>query len=340
MGDLQQICNQRKQFMLFNIPPVRYEPISPYTTNPQLTQTQLDMRRKVEILKYKKNSTQGNQMTKTERLAATLSGKYNTDRMVCPDDYKIPRLTTASGVPGPPMYLVEDRNVPLYNYIKNTAAYAEQDIENDEQWIISTYSNQLCINNGEYTPIAKLIIRSPIQEQFTTFTYRTPILVRVKGIGLPSNTYGQKITLEIKDVNFRTTYNNNVIQNQLSLTTQLITDNSFNIILSNNPVLNETTFNYLCEAYIGLLQVTGIALSTEPGFVYDFHLNYIVSITVDATDITIISSIQDKTSVQLYTNMDNSYNVLDSINCEIQSLTNPGPLSGANIQFTGTPTNI
>jgi len=338
MGDLQQICNQRKQFMLFNIPPIRYEPISPYITNPQLTQTQLNMRRKVEILKYKKNSTQGNQPTKKDRLAATLSGKYNTARNVCPDDYKIPVLTTASGVPGPPIYLVEDQNVPLYNYIKNTAAYTDQDIEDNEQWILSTYSNQICINNGEYTPIAKLIIRNPIQQPFTTFTYRTPVLVRVKGTGMPINTYGKKITVTIDNVSFRTTYNNSVILNPLSLTTQFMSNTSIIIDLSNNPILNENTFYYFCEAYIGLLQVTGIALSTDPGTVYDFHLNYIVSIVVDTTDIIVESSIQDNTTFELYTNMDNSYNVLDSINCEIQVLNNPDPLTNANIQFTGTPT--
>ena len=54
-------CKQRKINMLFNIPPVRLEKaISPY---PTYTSQQLNMRRKVEILKYKKNSTQGNRLT-------------------------------------------------------------------------------------------------------------------------------------------------------------------------------------------------------------------------------------------------------------------------------------
>ena len=58
-------CKQRKINMLFNIPPVRLEKAkSPY---PTYTSQQLNMRRKVEILKYKKNSTQGNRLTSKQK---------------------------------------------------------------------------------------------------------------------------------------------------------------------------------------------------------------------------------------------------------------------------------
>jgi hypothetical protein len=52
MGDSQltTACQQRKMQMLFNIPPIRYEKVSPYTQYPQFSQRDFDMRRKVEIL--------------------------------------------------------------------------------------------------------------------------------------------------------------------------------------------------------------------------------------------------------------------------------------------------
>ena len=45
---IKTACEQRKFNMLFNIPPVRNEIVSPY---PTFTKNQLDMRRKTEILK-------------------------------------------------------------------------------------------------------------------------------------------------------------------------------------------------------------------------------------------------------------------------------------------------
>ena len=55
--NLDTICNQRKRQMLFNVPPIRYNPISPYSGNVYITQSKLDMRRKAEILQYNANKT-------------------------------------------------------------------------------------------------------------------------------------------------------------------------------------------------------------------------------------------------------------------------------------------
>ena len=52
---LNSICRQRTKQLLYNIPPPRNEIVSPY--NGQYTKEQLDMRRKAEVLKYKKNSS-------------------------------------------------------------------------------------------------------------------------------------------------------------------------------------------------------------------------------------------------------------------------------------------
>ena len=322
MSDFSGICEQRKQFQLNNIPPIRYEPISPY---PAFTQEQLNMRRKTEILKYNKNSTQGPRMTQKQKLAATLRGGYNTARVVCPNDYKIPVLTTSAGVPGPPIYLVEDPNVPLYNYTKDTNAYAENLYEDNTQWVFTTNTNQLCEDNSTFIEVAKLIIRKPILQPYTQFTYQTPILFRMKGSALPANCAGATITTSIatSTLSFRATYNNTTLANNIQLTTQFLQNNSISAILS-PPSGSTGTFNYFCEAYVGILKISGIILTTSPGFVYGFNIKYILDKEADAPISNALAKsiaeqdIREKTVFELYANLDDTYILQPSSNCTLQ----------------------
>lgn len=74
--ELDKICDQRKQQMLFNIPPVRFTPISPYENFPQFTKAQFDMRRKAEVLSYNasKSNTKSNNFTKANKWAQLVKG--------------------------------------------------------------------------------------------------------------------------------------------------------------------------------------------------------------------------------------------------------------------------
>jgi hypothetical protein len=325
MSELDGICEQRRQFQLYNIPPIRYESISPYIG--AVTQEQLNMRRKTEILKYNKNSTQGPRMTQKQKLAVTLRGGFNTARVVCPNDYKIPVLTTSAGVPGPPMYLVEDPDIPLYNYVKDTNAYAENNYEDDIQWVFTSKPNQLCADNDAFTEVATLVIRKPIQQAYTRFTYRTPVLFRIKGVGLPANCAGATITTPIPTtaLSFRATYNNNKLENNIQLSSLFLNNNSISATLSPNAAQLATTgtFNYFCEAYVGILEISGIILTTSPGFVYGFNIMYIMNKEADAiigTDLeksTINKNIREKTVFELYANLTDSYTLQPSINCTL-----------------------
>ena len=341
MSDFSGICEQRKQFQLNNIPPIRYEPISPY---PAFTQEQLNMRRKTEILKYNKNSTQGPRMTQKQKLAATLRGGYNTARVVCPNDYKIPVLTTSAGVPGPPIYLVEDPNVPLYNYTKDTNAYAENLYEDNTQWVFTTNTNQLCEDNSTFIEVAKLIIRKPILQPYTQFTYQTPILFRMKGSALPANCAGATITTSIatSTLSFRATYNNTTLANNIQLTTQFLQNNSISAILS-PPSGSTGTFNYFCEAYVGILKISGIILTTSPGFVYGFNIKYILDKEADAPISNELAKsiaeqdIREKTVFELYANLDDSYILQPSSNCTLQPSSILVSPPAKEVIFTGIP---
>ena len=63
---LSSVCTQRAKQRLFNVPPPRYNIVSPY--GGQYTKAQLDMRRKAETLKYLKN---------TSSFSGTKSGKWS-----------------------------------------------------------------------------------------------------------------------------------------------------------------------------------------------------------------------------------------------------------------------
>jgi hypothetical protein len=73
---LNAICEQRKQRLLYTVPPNRYNPPNPYVQFPQFTKFQFDMRRKAEILQYSasSSSTKTNNVTKKGQWAQLVNG--------------------------------------------------------------------------------------------------------------------------------------------------------------------------------------------------------------------------------------------------------------------------
>jgi hypothetical protein len=116
-------CAARMSAMLNNTPPppLRYSIVSPY---PEYTQYEIDMRRKAELLQYKKNTN----ITKKQSFSQTINRQKSNipkiqacefvDTTVYP-----PRSASASGVPGGGM-LFYDPTVPLYNYSTSKPSYA------------------------------------------------------------------------------------------------------------------------------------------------------------------------------------------------------------------------
>jgi hypothetical protein len=136
-SDLSFSCAARTEAMLNNIPPTRYTPVNPY---PQYSQTQLDMRRKLEIFKYAgKDYQQTNSMTKNQQWALLANnaarGTNRSNQYYCDMDRLIPTLSSACNVPGPIITLTYDPNVILYNYASQidsrTFPDASTDISNN-----------------------------------------------------------------------------------------------------------------------------------------------------------------------------------------------------------------
>ena len=168
------VQDQKNQLAYFHVPPTRYTPLSPYAqaspvTNDKIngfaTQQRLNMRRKVEILKYKscQQSTQTNGLTQKEKWALlsrgntreTTSNPRFTD---CSKNFYAPTWSTASDIPGPPILLQYDDKVPLYNYINasiNNASYmsysnyAGSTLNNSTPFYTFSQSDVLFFNVGD-----------------------------------------------------------------------------------------------------------------------------------------------------------------------------------------------
>ena len=120
------VCNiykQRKTSALFSTPLPRFELVSPF---PKFTQYQLDMRRKVEVLKYDRQNSKVPSYTKKTQFSRIMKGlnpplPITTATLNCPNDEYLPTPSYNSGIPGPPISLKFDPNVPLYNFTSSLA---------------------------------------------------------------------------------------------------------------------------------------------------------------------------------------------------------------------------
>ena len=133
-------CYKQRLRMMFNEPPPRLEIVSPYTTNGGgYTKSQLDMRRKAEILQYKTSTKSGsnNRLTRAERFSKLATGSRIVNARVQSAENSCenkPTLSNRSGIPGKPVTLFLDKMVPLYNYKTNIRDYASLEKEADVPW--------------------------------------------------------------------------------------------------------------------------------------------------------------------------------------------------------------
>jgi uncharacterized membrane protein YgcG len=215
--DLNSACKQREKRMLFTYPTNRLELISPYI-NTSLTQHDLDMRRKAEILEYSGNSqaSKGNNLTKKQQIAQSMSGRYqnkgynyttyyeetqtlrtatdiveSTYNLVVERDASnnidescdsgiIYTPTTSSGVPGPVINLYKDPSIPLYNYVKNSNSLALTNGIDPDKWRIIINDNVEIADDTSGTSFL-LGIMGGIDESMYTFDFEMPIGIYIRG---------------------------------------------------------------------------------------------------------------------------------------------------------------
>lgn len=356
------ILQRRSMFLSMFSPGPRNTPISPY---PNFSQAQLDMRRKVEILQYKKNSTQSTQPTKAKKYASVVRGSYRANsNKICDRDLSKPTLTTASGIPGPPMILQYDPTVPLYNYITNQNVNAsvvpitnwETKLnENIFSTTVITPTQQL--NNGNVfittysvpeKEILSLCISNTNNLSSNNFNFRIPIGIYVSG----SNNCTQSISVDFYLINARLNVyyypnskyyttdsskslfvNGNLLSSQIQLN-----DISGSFVVNGKSNIFSPPINFEGTQYFANLYAPNIILDVNNGDVYNFNLSYNIYTVVYVKDIignTIIgNTIISNYNAGIYTNISPT---TSAVNCSFT----PQPSSVVNnYQYFNFGTNI
>ena len=199
MGDYNTIqgiaCYRRKIRMLFNEPPPRLEIVSPYSVEGGgYTKAQLDMRRKAEILQYKTSIKSGsnNRLTRAERFAKVATGGRIANSRVQSTNGNCaakPTLSNRSDVPGPPVTLFLDSNVPLYNYQTNVRDYSSLEKIDEEPWkLLLDKSFPTYQSNVAYT-LGILEMREESRESTRMFEFAIPYTLQNINDSLQSATF-------------------------------------------------------------------------------------------------------------------------------------------------------
>jgi len=203
-------------------------------------------------------------------------------------DATMPMPTSSSGVPGPIMNLYYDPEVPLYNYATNNRSYAIINTTNTKPWDVFT-TTDISFNDSIATRLAYVIINNIIPHPAYTFTVQTPISLFFTGtikdnitpssISLINNTVRlQSTNLHVyyssKPIVFDTTENQSIVFSPSSNFETIGFDISLNTPFPGGQISG--------QIYLGMMSVSNIHLLTQPGYIYDIQLTFIMSSALNA----------------------------------------------------------
>ena len=321
---------------VYNTPGIRYTPINPYSLG--YTQAQLDMRRKVEILQYNKSSN--GKSTKKQAFVTAIKGSLQRrtfsnyylkavqtgEEQLCPSDILIPKLTNTSDVPGPPMYLVYDPTVPLYNYNSQQQAYGTQNSESKYKWL-TNYDTDV-IDDGNKPQIFTLNIQPGIDSNSYSFTFTTSVSASITGYNTahpaPDVSGIYKLNIPPSNLSLTIMYGGQPVQ--LSQTPTITFSPGFLTDVSGYVLTRTTANQFSGDIYMGDITFSNILLSTYNKTTYDFYVQYIPSYTTEYID-----------NFSLYLKMNRTTNSAKVVESGLKFLHSPSPDSIATFNLTGTP---
>ena len=260
--NISNICQQRRRQLLFNVPPIRYNPVSPYSGNASITPFKLDMRRKAEILQYSanKSNTKTNNYTKANKWSLLVNGKNQ------PKQYNDIVLKEVHYVPSPiatDIYTSDDNgNVAIRNYSNR---YSYVPIYTD---VIVRFPDKYIENIDENGNITYQIIKGNIP-YCNTDMIPTPtsssdvpgsIINLVRDVTIPlynysTNTNSYGLINEEQTTNYSYIINKNIEMSNNTETTLL----SLNIINNNDEYRNYFGFDIpLCIYFKSTIKNTNI----------------------------------------------------------------------------------
>lgn len=245
---------------------------------------------------------------------------------MCNED-SIPQPTSASGVPGPVMYLVKDNNVPLYNYATKNRSYG---IINSQ--IINPWKTIIETDIKFYDTIIRnlfiLIINESINEYAYNFRFQVPISIFFNSQCITDSPEFVDKHIGISDITIVVKYNNQIVQ--LQKVPQITSVTNFSNVTFNIPPLKTgDTFNG--QLYLGLLTVSNLYLYTQAGFIYDSNIIFSIdsgSLNANADFLSYFNNL----TTGVISNI-SSINTIQN-NCTIQTVASSQKLSG--FSFTGS----
>lgn len=326
------LANQQnlKNSRLFNIPPFRYTPVSPY--NGTVTQFDLDMRRKAEILKYNKNAN--GKFTQKQLWKQSVNGSlqrrtYSQSSVQnilaggqCEDLSKLPTPSSSSGVPGPIINLYYDPSINLYNYSTNPNAYATENYEEKDMWLVKYDEDILSLN-----PIVFILnIRKPIDKTIYNYSFSVPVALYIYGssfghIGSPdvSGNFSASVTINSISVNYG---GQPIIVNQPTIDYTNLTQT---VVGKTNTYNTAGPFNG--AIYIGTVSVSNLVLLTNQDNTYDIIFNYTITFNTQ-TNIDVISA-------SMYTNLGAVFSTSNVFENGLKFTTSPSSVYKPPLIVTG-----
>jgi hypothetical protein len=321
-------CSARRLLFVYNTPPSRYNPTSPYVDT-SYNQYDLDMRRKVEILKYNSSINNGT-ITKTKKwgqiintnIRPTIAAVSSVD---CGSDDLIPTLTSACDVPGPITVLRNIPAVPLYNYKKNQDAYSRLDtLQSTDAYQINGIIPNLLYVVGARNFLFRLKILDNINYDITTFELYVPITIQINYHLSNVAVSGSIVTsIDLPDLIVTYAYQDIILKKKYGVNMFKSGDvpsetNNINPANNNSIALPIGETSILIHYY---LLISNIELSTLSGLVYSLYLNFATSLYTSKSQTNIKDS-----DIYVYLN-----HVDNSVKMKIDTMVPPFP---ANISLT------
>ena len=300
-GCENSILAVRRQRFLYNRPSIRLSMVSPYTDyvaqsgDDEPLSVKLARRRKVEILKYNKNSNQSSKQTRAERFASLnranpVVAKRIEQTLSCPNDSSNPTPLSRSDVPrvqGQTIFLYEEPGIPLYNYVLNRNVAAIQNTEKKEEIEYNIFENIECITGSDInTPainknIGSFSVTDIISQRFSDLSITIPIRLEISGSDLvTTDMSGVEITLNVltdaetiaNAANLE--YGGNAPQNVTS--NIIMSISTIKIRLTPPEISND--FNY--SGFVNTFMTLNFQnVTTESEYTYGIHFRYQTSLT-------------------------------------------------------------
>jgi hypothetical protein len=275
MGDLTTCITSeqnRRNGLIFNIPPPRYTPQNPY--NAGWTKEQLDMRRKVEVLKYNKSSN--GRISKAKSWTQVVNGSYQ--RRTFSNAYlnniadincdNVVTYTTGAGIPGPSIPLYLDPAVPLYNYNSQSVGLGINNEEETTMWRTKYDTNLLSDAPVIYT----VNIRPPIDSANYIFTVKTSVGIYLDG---SANANNFATTITILPSSIMVLYGGQPVDLQNKRPT-ITLESGFKTDISGSL----TGGPYAGAFYLGNIVISNLKLPTAAGTTYDIVIQPTISASI------------------------------------------------------------